>query len=370
MLANGLLRVALLAWLATASWAACAWAQSPLIELPAGETVVDLAWSADQSIVMLVEVDGGYALRRCDVNTGEISVISAPRGFTRISAESRDEIRLSFFLAASGTTLAVLENAVDPLVAPEFSVYRITAGELRQVSVTGLPVDFWVEHATVADDGGVVFVSAQHYLFPDQKYSIGRIDVDSGRFSSVALKANVDLVNSLISIPGRGALAVRARSYRGEYPEHELIVLVEERQGQTRIIHADADDHRLIALADGTLVITEPLAEVNAQGSYGHWMLAPDKQELESVYLAASHSLVELQASADAKWLGLIAKGTELGVERRGDENYLVLQRSSDGLLSVTSEPCSLFVFSPDATRVCTANGERTGLLYFDLAAE
>jgi len=363
-------RVSVLAGLLVFGGLASAWAQSPTVELPTGEEVVDLAWRSDQSIVMLVEVDGGYALRRCDVPTGEISVITAPKGFTRISAEDDDEIQLSFYLADSGTTLAVLENAVDPLVAPEFSVYRIAAGKLEQVSVAGMPVDFWVGHADVTSDGETLFVSAQHYLFPDQKYSIGRIDVASGRFSGVALKANVDLINSIVAIPGRNALAVRAKSYRGEYPEHELIVLVEDRQGQTRIIHSDADDHRLIALADGTLVITEPLSTMTAEGAYSHWMLAPDKQELESVYLAASHSLVELQASADGDWLGLIAQGSDLGVERDNDGNCLVLQRATDGLLSVASEACSLFAFAPDGQRVCAANGARTGLLYFDLADE
>ncbi len=332
---------------------------TPCIELPPDERVIDLAWQDSGSLVVVVAQTQGYAVRRLELATGDLLVISAPRSFTNVRPDSA-QYTPEFYLAPNGSALAVLERAATPLVAHDLTVYRVGMDALVPVVLRQIPDAFWPEQVAWEESGSGLVMSARQYLFPDQPYSLGRLDLATGGFTGIALKANVDLIDELVYVPQRGAAAVRCRGYHGDYPAQAMIVLLDPHAGQERILHSRADEMSLHVLSSGQLLIVsgEP-----AGGS--EWILGWDETALRRARCAVGESIAGLQASADGAWLGFIAGRDELELEGEGDTRYLVLQRSRDGRTLLTAEPCSRFVFSPAGTQVCAVSPEGDRLHFY-----
>jgi len=336
------------------------------VDLPKGESVVDIAWFSATSVVFLVETKEGYALRRLEVATGELSVIGVPRSFSNLHKTGAGAAGPVFSMAPAGNALAILEQASDPLTRPELSVYRCDGTELKAVSVHQVPSDFWTAQMTWDNRGQELFLVAQPYLFPDQRYSIGKLSLQGESFSGVALKDNVDLVSEVASIPQRGALAVRCGGFQGQYPGEEVIALLDPAHPQGRVLNARAKGLAMKALASGELLVYHT-GEPGSRGAAGDtlcWLLGPHDDALRLARLALGDAGASLEQSADGTWMGFLSDGSKLGVKGAGGKLLLGLQRASDGKMMVSNIPTAAFEFSPFGGFVC-AVGDGGARVYF-----
>lgn len=340
--------------------------------LPDGEMLVQMAWCGQEQLVVLVEHEEGYALRSLVLTEGEFTVLTVPRSFLNLKPGVDGDSIPEFFLAPGSANLAVLETTARPLDQRELSLYRLDGSTYAAVATRGMPAGFWPAQVGWASSGERLYVSSQQYLFPDQEYSIGAIDMRTGSFSGLALKANIDLIEQLVFIPVRGALAVKCSGYHGEYPDNPMLVLFEN-SGSSSILHAQAGRLFWYVLDNGLLLAGElpafgaPSPAQADAGSGEQWVLEPGESELKPVDLAFATGMGTLQSTADGRWYGFLTHPAEVGVAGGSDMNYLGLQRISDGKTLLTSEPCSLFAFSTDAGYVCAASEDRSTVYLYQL---
>jgi len=83
--------------------------------LPDGELLVQMAWRGQEQLVVLVEHEGGYALRSLVLAEGEFTVLTVPRSFLNLKPGLDSDSATEFFLAPGSANLAVLETATRPL---------------------------------------------------------------------------------------------------------------------------------------------------------------------------------------------------------------------------------------------------------------
>lgn len=332
------------------------------VDLPPGDEVLDAAWQSSQQMVLLVEADNGFALHRLDLNSGEISVIPAPRSFTMTKAAPDSEGLVQVVLAPSGTAVAVLDKADSPLAPPELTVYAIDADGLERVDTKSVPADFWPDQLAFSTDGSRLYLSAKPYLFPDQAYSIGSLEIPSGQFGTVALKANVDLITSLAYVPQRGALIANCRGFKGEYPDQPMIALVLT-NGSARLLHSLAEAHWVNVLADGSVLVGADASE----GDQELWLLRPGVEQLVPAQCAFAGAADGLRTNRNGSWMGFVITADKL--EPPGDpaDSYLVLQRTNDGKTMVTADTCADFAFSPDGLVVACVAADRTAVQFYNL---
>jgi hypothetical protein len=234
------------------------------------------------------------------------------------------------------------------------------------VSVHQVPSDFWTAQVTWDNHGQELHLVAQPYLFPDQRYSIGKLSLESGSFSGVALKDNVDLISEVVFIPQREALAVRCGGFQGQYPGEEVIVLLDAAHPEGRVLDARAKGLAMKALASGELLVYhsgEP-ATRGAAGDTLCWLLGPQDDALRLARLALGDAGASLEQSADSSWTGFLSDGSKLGVKGAAGKLLLGLQRTSDGKMMVSNIPTTAFQFSPFGGFVC-AVGDGGARVYF-----
>lgn len=264
------------------------------IELPPGEVAVSAACRADGVIVAVRQAEG-FAIRRITLPVGELEVLSVPRTLASASANATVE------LSAGGTALALFQPA-EPGTSGTVRLYTVGERSLDEVNLRQLPRDFSVVAVALAPDGARAYVVAEPYSEYQQQYSVGRLDLPSGRFSGVVLKNNVDLIEQL-EVSGE-RLVLRARGYRGEYPSQPILALHDVASNETSILHAAADGLELSALADGTVLV----------GGASTWLLLP----AEARVTAARPPAGLLAATPDGAWLAALTDGRDAGLRVTG----------------------------------------------------
>jgi hypothetical protein len=352
-LALAVLGAACCCLLPTLVWAAASDAASeplPGSKLPSGETAVAMAWNSPRSLTVLVQTAQGYALRDLDIVTGEYSVDNLPPGFRRF--RPADNPAGEFSLAPDGRGLAVLEPASGPLKPPTLSVYRRSGSAFDAVDLRGLPAKFWP--ATLAwGTGGQLYTAAEPYLFPEQEYSVGGLDLASGEFKGIVLKANFDLVSELTVLPGRNALLARCGGYHQEYPAEPVIAMWDLSTNQSSLLHGRAHGLDLSQL-DGREALL-----LGTDNSIGEgWVLGAGDSTLRRLDKGlVAHSRAR-RISPDGKWLGLVVAGRDLSAE---------LEETATGRTIATAVPCSLFAFAPDSAHFAALAKDGGKVYYYEL---
>lgn len=342
-------------------------AQLPGVDLPQGEKVLDLAWPGGASIVMLVELQDGYALRRLALASGELSVVGVPKGFSMLKPPKAGEPALQLSLARTGDALAVLEPADDPLRPPELSVYRIAGGDMAPVGGSRLPQGFWP--ALMAwGDGGTLYLVAEPYLFPEQLFSICRFSLRDGAFAGVVLKDNVDLISDLAYLPGRNALAVKCAGLKGQYPAEPLVALVDLAGLGIDVLDGQAGELGLRAQPDGSLLLYGVGGKEADKGGGAQelWILDRGADSLRRVELALGGSAQSLQISPNGEWYGFL-QPRGAGQGGKVGELVLGLQSARDGRTMITATPGCAFWFSPDSRFVCGHSESEHRLYFYEL---
>ena len=347
--------------------------KTPGVALPKGERVLDLAWADNGNLTLVVTAGDGYALRRLELKSAELSVLAVPKSIGQLRHGKKGFTDPQLYLAPAGNALAVLVPSPDPLKMSDLGVYRITQSGLEPVTSHSIPAGFYVDHLAWESSGQELYLSSRPYLSPEQPYSIGRLDVQSGRFVGVTLKGNVDLVDELVCLPGKQLLAVRCGGYRGEYPDEKLIALLDLSNAAASVLHSRADGLELFALADGQLLVCRP-AQADAAGDPppagaddGPWILNEESLQLEPARLSLVSSPETLAATPDGAWYGFLASGSALGAEEGKDQLYLGLQQTATGRTLATALPSSRFAFSPNGALVCAVDTSGKAVYFFQL---
>ena len=334
-------------------------ADTPGLNLPAGEVVIDLEWYDDGGLVLLVVKDGGYALRRVELDTGDISVLAVPRDFGNIRHDNGPQEDTIVNLGPGGRHLAVIERSANPLYGNELSVYKVSPGGLESLANHRVPTAFNPNECCFSPDGNELYLAARPYVNPDQPYSIGRYDLSTEEFTGVVLKANLDLIDQIVALPKGEGVAVVCRSWRGEFPLDQVAVIAGG--GEDRVVHGSANGYRLVELADGRLLFGDATGGIGGAGEA--WVLKPGAEE--AVPADAAYGVnPSLQSTADGMWLGLL-KGYDPAPGLVGYE--LVLQNPAGQLTVDTSEECSAFAFSPAGNAVCAVSADGTTLYFYEL---
>jgi len=341
-------------------------AKSPRIELPEGERAVKIAWADNATLMVLVTTGEQYAYRSLDLNRGSFGICRASAGFEALKPAGDVKASPEFYLADNGASLAVVERARLPLKASVLQVFRLDGDRLLSVSTRTVPTKFWVDQLAWDNEGRVLFISARHYLYPEQPYSIGKLAVENASFKPLTLKANLDLIDQLVFIPQRQALAARCASYHGEYPLEQLIALIDPNTGIPRMLHSRASELQLKPLADGRLLLYD--ASGSQLGFRGDWLLDPRYETLQAAVLGLVETPGTLLTSPDSTWLGFLTKASTLGVNVANNGQVVALQRAADGKTMATSEASVDFAFSPNSQYVCTVGDDGRALFFYPLS--
>lgn len=339
----------------------------PGVDLPPGETVVDMAWSSEASLVLLAQVKDGYALRRLDLSTGDVAVIAIPKEFSYFKPGRDGKPSPSFVLSARGNSLAVIEAADGALTRSQIAAYSITAGTMVAINNRRIPSDFLPEHAAWDDAGKRLFISARPYVFPEQIYSVGMLNHDSGEFQGVVLKDNVDLIDRLVCIPGRDALAVRCAGYQGQYPEQPLLALIDLEKRTSHILHSQAGELAFSALDTGSLLVYPSATQKSTADDY--WLLEPGAVSLRRAQLTFTDKPATLRISSDGAWYGFLEMESALTGKGDNNKQLLALQRAADGKTVVAATATQSFCFSPSGQRVCALAADEQRLYFYELPA-
>jgi len=326
------------------------------IELPGGETVAALEWTAEGGLILLVIKDDGYALRGVEVQSGDVYVIPVPRDFGNIRHESGHDEELSIEIAPGGGSVAVLERTANPLYSNELSVYLITGQGLDAVDTYRIPDDFNPNEICYSADGQELYLAARPYVNPEQPYSIGRFSLQSRSFTGIVPKSNLDLIDELACV--NGSLAVVCRSYRGEFPLRAIAVLTGG--GGDAVLHAGADGFILVPLADGRLLFGDTGGPLGSEA----WLLEPGEPRAAEAEFPEGLN-ASYQCTADGSWLGMLLDYDE--GDGIGAEYELVLQNAAAKQTLETTERSSMFVFSRGGTAVCAVGDEGTRLYFYEL---
>ena len=338
--------------------------EAPGLNAPEGQQVAQFAWAGEASLIAITYNDTGYSVFRVELGDGQWLPVSMPLSFSRLKPPGKVArgTQVDFALSTDGNGLAVLEHALEPLIAPMLNVYRWTSTGYRGIDTRALPQGFWPSLMVWDEQGQQLFLASREYLFPDQLYSIGALDSSNGRFTGVVIKGNIDLVDELVFLPQRQALAVRCRGYQGEYPEQAVIALIKLAARQFSILHSEADEHELLALANGELIVLEP--ESFKKGAT--WVLPPGEQQLSQVKLGAGSAAATLQITPDGQWLGYIADSEAASGSLAGE---LILQPAAGGQVLSTAQPCAMFAFAPNGRFVCVLDKDYRRFSFYQLPA-
>lgn len=348
---------------------------TPGLPLPAGESVIALGWDSPTSVVLLCRGRDGFALHRSSIGSPRLDDIVPDRAFAAL-APGKQGADPDFWLAPNGKALAALRPAAEPLRERELLIWHIQGSAIDEQSKR-LPPDFWPQHAAWNADGSQLYLAQRNYINPDQEFSLGAIDMQSGKFSGVALRGNVDLIDDLRYLSGRKALVLRARGFHGEYPLQSMLVLLDLESMQLSLLHTEASQLALNPLGDGRLLAwydeslpVSPDAPSSREGR-SDWQLPAGGIELQPAALSLDKAAGSLRVSSDGVWMGFVAKARELGVEASAKEPpVLVLQRPVDGRSVLTETPCELFAFSPDSRKVCAVASQGSRVFYFELPVD
>lgn len=334
------------------------------IPLPPGERVLDLAWTAERQVILLVSTKDGYALRKLELQSAELTVIAVPKSFAQLKPADGATGPI-IWLSPMGNGLAVLERTTDPLASAELSLYRLEDSGLVAVSDRARPADFYPAQLAWSSDGRELYLACEPYLMPEQPYSLACINLDNGSYKGLVLKSNLDLVDELVAIPQRNQLAVRCQSIRGEYPQHKLVVLVELGKPGMEILHSQADEMHLKPLGNGQVLLCSSCSSSQPQGQENtlavragdSWMLLDNSPVLQPVSLAPFADIASLNASSNGEWLGFLAAPEDLGIEGEAGTQYLGFQNTQDARVLATAIPCALYRFAPAGDMVCAVDG-------------
>jgi hypothetical protein len=340
----------------------------PGVDLPPGEQVLDLAWRGESSLVILVQLAGGYALRKLEMGSGDISVISVPKEFSYFKPSSEGGASEEFMLSPRGNALAVIEPGAGALQAPRLYAYIIDGDAMRIANTRSVPSQFWVEHAAWDTGGDKLYLTAQPYLFPDQLNSIGVLELKTGAFQGAVIKDNIDLISDLICIPGQDALAVRCMAYQGQYPVEPLVALVDLTHRTSHILHSRAGNLAMRALNSGSLLLFAKGANKKSGSEY--WLLEPGAVTLRRAQMALSDSATTLQTTTSGDWFGFLASEFELTNKGDTKKMLLALQRAKDSKTVVTATATQAFRFSPSGKTVCALAQNEPRLYFYQLPAD
>ncbi|MCC7478540.1 hypothetical protein IT575_08795 [bacterium] len=344
----------------------------PGIALPSGASVQRLAWTPAGSAVLLLQSGKSYSLWEARPGAAKLEAIQMPRSFSGLSGSA--ETGPDFCLSPAGNALAVLEAAAAPLKERRLHVFTLSGGQGQELSER-LPAGFWPELLCFSDDGSELFMAARSFVNPEQEYSLGALQLESGKFMGVALKQNVDLLSALEYIPGRHALAIRAGGLNGEYPLEPVMLALELSSMKLYMLHSEAAQLRPRPQDDGSLLLhfdsaLPRLSELGAsREARADWLLARDAWELQQAQLSLPQAGASLGTSRDGAWIGFAARPAELKLSGAGKDEVLILQRLSDARTVVTEPACSIFAFSHDSRYVCSADNSEGRLYFFALPA-
>lgn len=336
-------------------------ADLPGVDLDPGETIVDMAWASDASVILLVEQADGYAMRQLDLSSGNMNVIAVPKEFSYFKPGKDAQHALRFYLAPRGNALAVLESGTGVLHPSKIAVYVNDGRQMQAISNRRIPGDFWPANAAWAPSGRQLYLSSQQYIYPDQQFSVGMLDLQSGEFQGVVLKANVDLITDITCLSGRQALAVSCQGYQGQYPDEALLALIDLEHRTSHVLHSRADSLGMRELESGALLVYD-----KGQGSGACWLLEPAAVTLRRAELSYADGAATFQATPDNKWYGFIAPEAEL-TKNDGTRQLLALQRVADGKTVVTATPTRLFRFAPGSKAVCALTADEAKLYFYQL---
>ena len=340
-------------------------AEMPGIDLPPGEQVLDLAWRNETTMVLLVQLNNGFALRKLEMASGNLAVISVPREFGYFKPNPQKGTALEFLLSARGNALAVIEPGNGALQAPKLYVYLIDGDTLRAVNTRSIPSEFWVNHAAWDGTGDKLYLTAEPYLFPDQLNSIGVLELKTGEFQGSVIKGNIDLISDLVCLPEQGMLAVRCQAYQGQYPAESLVALVDLAHRTSHILHSRATNLTMHALNSGSLLLFPSTSEKKSGSDY--WLLEPGAVTLRRAQMALAGSATTLQTSADGEWFGFLAPAAELTDDGDAKTMLLALQRVKDGKTVVTATATKVFRFAPSGKTVCALAADEPRLYFYQL---
>jgi len=211
---------------------------------------LELAWVDSHSLCVLAQTAKEYVLRKLELPAGEFSVYEVPPAFRRFRP-GHDTVQFS--LAPNATALSALEPAAGPLGPAKLMLLRATGNVFNSVDLRGLPADFYVDSVGWGAPGQL-FLAARPYLSPNQSFSVGKIDPETGAFCGVVPKESVDLIDRLTVLPNRGLLLLRCRGFRGEYPQEPVLAGWDMTTGQSLLLHSRARQLETMALDDSQAI--------------------------------------------------------------------------------------------------------------------
>jgi hypothetical protein len=319
-----------------------------------------MGWADPHTVTLLVQTAQGYAVRDLDIQSGEYAVVNVPPSFKKLRPGGAAAPTLS--MAPDGRGLAVLEPPAGPLKPAALSVYRRSGNSFDSVQLHNIPLNFWAAGSAWGASGNELFLSARPYVFPDQPYSVGRLDLQTGSFVGVVLKANLDLISQLAVLPGRQLLLARCSGYRQEYPAEPVIALWDYNTGESSLLHARARALSLSVLDDKQALLL---------GSSGpteeRWILAAHESRLRRLDKGLVARSTARYLSPDGQWLGLVVPGKELAPELDARERYVAMQETGSGRTIATAVPCLQFAFAPDSAHFAALAKDGTKVYYYQL---
>lgn len=332
----------------------------PGAQLPAGETAAAMAWPDAHTLCIIVQSSDGFAVRDLDIRSGEFSVVTVPPSFKRLRPGA---VRFVFADDASG--VVALGEAAGALQPGELGIFRRTGNKLEGVELRGIPANFWTAQAAWGRSGEL-FLAARRYLNPEQPYSVGRLDVTTGKFEGVVLKGNLDLVDQLIPLPARNQLLLRCWGIRGEYPQEPVIAAWDLGKPESQVLHSRARYLEIEPLdsAQALLRFTRSNADDGER-----WILQQGQSSLRRLERGMAARSLSMRLTRDASWLVVLIAGSELSPELAPAEHYVAMQELATGRTLATAVPCELFAVSPDGTVIATLAKGGQKVYYYSLPA-
>lgn len=333
----------------------------PGAQLPPGETVTTLAWSDAHTLCLVVQTAEGYAVRELDIRSGEFSVVSVPPSFKRL----RPNADLRFRIAEDASGLAVLGIPPGPLRPGELAVFRRSGNKLDGVELRGIPANFWAAEAAWGKPGEL-YLAARQYLNPEQPYSVGRLDIATGRFDGVVLKGNLDLVDQLTVLPRRNQLVLRCRGIRGEYPQEPVVAAWDLAQPESHLLHSRAR-HLQINQLDQQQALLQSTLSGGADSE--RWILAGGQEQLRRLDRGMAAQSRQMRLSDDGQWLVVLIAGRDLSPQLVADELYVAMQNTATGRTLATAVACERFAIAPDSSVIAAVGKGGDRVYYYNLPA-
>lgn len=306
-----------------------AWPKSSGYELGQAERVRSLAWIGADALLLLAETKDGYGLRRLDLQSGDLDIVASPRSFTLLKP-AQSEVQLH--LSPRGRWILSTET---PREHAEIRLWRVTGDQIEDVPLR-LPQNVVPGTVCWSEDDGQLYLGAAPYLYPDQEYSILRLDLAKGELSGIAIKGNIDNISQLAFAPGAKRLVAICGGFRGEYPLQPVAVRVELGNSEMALLHSECRGMQLSAMGDGSVL----LCRDSGLGLKGEaWVLPVQGCSLVPAATQCSPQSL-LSSNKDGSWLGWL-DGTKAGRGR------LLLQAVADSTVLEGPEDCSAFSFSP-----------------------